>query len=90
MKHLLRARASALLLLQAVNGGEPTYFGAQVPFDINTVTGVEVVFMAIAEGLRNNETDQAKKCYPGGAFDPMGMSKGNVAELKLKEVKNGR
>ena len=29
--------------------------------------------------------------YPGGPmFDPLGFSKGNLAELKLKEIKNGR
>jgi hypothetical protein len=28
--------------------------------------------------------------YPGGAFDPMGMSKGNLPELKQKEIKNAR
>ena len=28
--------------------------------------------------------------YPGGVFDPMGFSKGNMEELKLKEIKNGR
>eukprot|EP00241_Pyramimonas_parkeae_P012713 CAMPEP_0114224538 /NCGR_PEP_ID=MMETSP0058-20121206/162_1 /TAXON_ID=36894 /ORGANISM="Pyramimonas parkeae, CCMP726" /LENGTH=262 /DNA_ID=CAMNT_0001335023 /DNA_START=181 /DNA_END=969 /DNA_ORIENTATION=+ len=28
--------------------------------------------------------------YPGGIFDPMGYSKGNLDELKLKEIKNGR
>lgn len=28
--------------------------------------------------------------FVGGAFDPMGMSKGNLEELKLKEIKNGR
>jgi light-harvesting complex I chlorophyll a/b binding protein 4 len=28
--------------------------------------------------------------YPGGIFDPMGFSKGNLEELKLKEIKNGR
>ena len=28
--------------------------------------------------------------YPGGVFDPMGFSKGNLEELKLKEIKNGR
>lgn len=28
--------------------------------------------------------------YPGGIFDPFGYSKGNMAELQLKEIKNGR
>jgi hypothetical protein len=28
--------------------------------------------------------------YPGGIFDPAGFAKGNVEELKLKEIKNGR
>ncbi|KAK9824229.1 hypothetical protein WJX72_008757 [[Myrmecia] bisecta] len=28
--------------------------------------------------------------YPGGVFDPMGFSKGNFEEYKLKEIKNGR
>jgi len=28
--------------------------------------------------------------YPGGIFDPLGFSKQNFAELKLKEIKNGR
>jgi hypothetical protein len=28
--------------------------------------------------------------YPGGIFDPMGMSKGNFKELQTKEIKNGR
>lgn len=28
--------------------------------------------------------------YPGGIFDPLGFSKGNLEELKLKEIKNGR
>ena len=29
-------------------------------------------------------------CISGGAFDPMGLSKGNLDELKTKELKNGR
>lgn len=28
--------------------------------------------------------------YPGGIFDPFGWSKGDLASLKLKEIKNGR
>mmetsp|Transcript_8361 Transcript_8361/g.22619 ORF Transcript_8361/g.22619 Transcript_8361/m.22619 type:complete len:253 (-) Transcript_8361:56-814(-) len=28
--------------------------------------------------------------YPGGIFDPASFAKGNVEELKLKEIKNGR
>merc|ERR1711998_109412 len=28
--------------------------------------------------------------YPGGIFDPMGMAKGDIIDLKQKEIKNGR
>jgi hypothetical protein len=28
--------------------------------------------------------------HAGGAFDPLGWSKGNVEDLKVKELKNGR
>lgn len=28
--------------------------------------------------------------YPGGLFDPLNLSKGNLDDLKLKEIKNGR
>jgi len=28
--------------------------------------------------------------YPGGIFDPMGYSKGDLATAQLKEIKNGR
>jgi light-harvesting complex I chlorophyll a/b binding protein 4 len=28
--------------------------------------------------------------YPGGVFDPLGFSKGNLKELQTKEIKNGR
>lgn len=28
--------------------------------------------------------------YPGGIFDPFGLSKGDGGELRLKEIKNGR
>jgi hypothetical protein len=46
--------------------------------------------MAGAEARRGDEQDATKRIYPGGPFDPAGLSKGNLEELKLKEVKNGR
>jgi light-harvesting complex I chlorophyll a/b binding protein 1 len=61
-----------------------------VPFDLSTLLGVEFLAMATLEAKRNEETDPVKRCYPGGAFDPMGMSKGdNFAKMKAKEIANG-
>ena len=44
--------------------------------------------MAGAESFRGN-AEGDKRVYPGGAFDPVGMSKGNLEEMKTKEIKNG-
>lgn len=38
----------------------------------------------------NKLPDNNSPGYPGGIFDPLGFSKGNVAEYQLKELKNGR
>ena len=76
--------------LWAINGGKATWFGIDVPFDLNSLLAFEFVAMAAAESQRGNEADAAKRCYPGGAFDPLGFAKGDVEALKLKEVKNGR
>jgi light-harvesting complex I chlorophyll a/b binding protein 2/light-harvesting complex I chlorophyll a/b binding protein 4 len=38
----------------------------------------------------NNSLPAGELGYPGGIFDPLGYSKGNLASLKLKEIKNGR
>eukprot|EP00241_Pyramimonas_parkeae_P010768 CAMPEP_0114225168 /NCGR_PEP_ID=MMETSP0058-20121206/514_1 /TAXON_ID=36894 /ORGANISM="Pyramimonas parkeae, CCMP726" /LENGTH=228 /DNA_ID=CAMNT_0001335727 /DNA_START=124 /DNA_END=810 /DNA_ORIENTATION=+ len=78
--------------LDAPTATTQTYFGAEVPFDIATLCGIEFVAMAYLEAKRNEETDPVKRCYPGGAFDPMGMSKdpNNFAKMKAKEIANGR
>jgi light-harvesting complex I chlorophyll a/b binding protein 1 len=73
-----------------VKNGEPTWFGITVPFDAPTLLGVWFVSMAIAEGLRNdNQGGVEKRCYPGGAFDPLGFSKDpkTFEDKKLKELK---
>jgi light-harvesting complex I chlorophyll a/b binding protein 1 len=76
--------------LPAINGEPLTYFGVPVPFSLETLLAIEFVAMAGAESYRGAQEDPEKRKYPGGAFDPMGLSKGNLDELKLKELKNGR
>jgi light-harvesting complex I chlorophyll a/b binding protein 1 len=75
--------------LWAVNGGNATWFGVPIPFDLNTLLGIEFVAMAAAES-RRGEAEAEKRVYPGGAFDPLGFAKGDVETAKLKELKNGR
>jgi light-harvesting complex I chlorophyll a/b binding protein 1 len=77
--------------LWAVNGGNATWFGVPIPFDLNTLLGIEFVAMAAAES-RRGEAEAEKRVYPGGAFDPLGFAKpgSDVETLKLKELKNGR
>ncbi|WP_289490492.1 chlorophyll a/b-binding protein, partial [Klebsiella pneumoniae] len=60
-----------------------------VPFDLGTLAAIEFAAMAGAESLRG-AAEPEKRVYPGGPFDPAGMSKGNFEELKVKEIKNGR
>eukprot|EP00232_Nephroselmis_pyriformis_P013057 CAMPEP_0182878166 /NCGR_PEP_ID=MMETSP0034_2-20130328/15193_1 /TAXON_ID=156128 /ORGANISM="Nephroselmis pyriformis, Strain CCMP717" /LENGTH=251 /DNA_ID=CAMNT_0025011043 /DNA_START=45 /DNA_END=800 /DNA_ORIENTATION=- len=72
-------------------GGNAEYLGNALPFGFAAVIGFQLFGMAFAENARYNETDVEKRMYPGGAFDPMGFSKGGDFEtLKLKEIKNGR
>ena len=78
--------------LWAVNGGKPTYLGNEAGVsDPLLLAVIELAFMGFAEKLRGAETGE-KRIYPGGQFDPMGMSndKSKLAELQLKEIKNGR
>jgi light-harvesting complex I chlorophyll a/b binding protein 2/light-harvesting complex I chlorophyll a/b binding protein 4 len=38
----------------------------------------------------NNKLPDGEVGYPGGIFDPLGYSKGDLESLKLKEIKNAR
>ena len=76
--------------LWAINGGKATWFGLEVPFDLNSLLAFEFVALAAAESRRIEEPDVEKKIYPGGACDPLGLAKGDLETLKLKEIKNGR
>lgn len=40
--------------------------------------------------FKGNRVPNLEPGYPGGIFDPLGFSKGNMKELQTKEVKNGR
>jgi hypothetical protein len=47
--------------LWAVSGGQATYFGVPVPFDVVTIVLVELVLMAGAELLRGSQQDAQKR-----------------------------
>ena len=72
-----------------MTGGQATYFGAPVPFDLTTITVFEIFALAAAEGVRA-EAEKDKRIYPG--FDFVGLAKdpATFESLKLKEIKNGR
>lgn len=40
--------------------------------------------------FKGNKVPNPEMGYPGGVFDPLGFSKGNLKELQTKEIKNGR
>lgn len=72
-----------------------TYFGFDLPFTLTQVVWIEAILMGGVEILRNRETDLEKRCYPGGAFDPLGLASDDkeaekVRKLKEAEIKHAR
>jgi len=70
------------------------YLGNEIPFDLRTLIIIEVLAMGYLEVARSSELDLEKRLYPGGAFDPFGLSDGRpeerVFQLRSMEIYHGR
>mmetsp|Transcript_5163 Transcript_5163/g.18909 ORF Transcript_5163/g.18909 Transcript_5163/m.18909 type:complete len:229 (+) Transcript_5163:103-789(+) len=72
-------------------GDAISYVGEDLPYSLAAVVGIQFVTMTIAELYRAAEPDAELRKYPGGAFDPLGLSDSeDIATLKVKEIANGR
>ena len=76
----------------ALSGGVPTYLGNQAGVsDLGLNVAILLAAVGFVDKQRDGETGE-KRLYPGGSFDPLGYAndKSKLAELQLKEIKNGR
>jgi len=85
------------MLPGAENDGLLRYVGATNPLPLPLILVVEVGILAAIETYRKNNEGPyfgsgADPVYPGGKFDPLGLADDPeaFAELRVKEIKNGR
>jgi|TARA_B100001540_G_scaffold243307_1_gene218298 light-harvesting complex I chlorophyll a/b binding protein 1 len=70
--------------------GTAKYLGNETHAPLFAVIGVNALLMAYVESRRGAASAE-ERLYPGGQFDPAGLSKGKDFEtLKRKELANGR
>jgi len=72
------------------------YLDFALPFSVSQLCWFELIAVGGAELYRNGELDAEKRTYPGGAFDPLGLSTSGKAgstqinRLREAEIKHGR
>lgn len=68
------------------------YLGFALPFDLRTLCIIEALLMGYIEVQRNSTRDLEARCYPGGAFDPLGLADDpdRAVQLKTAEIKHSR
>jgi light-harvesting complex II chlorophyll a/b binding protein 4 len=70
-----------------------SYLGLPLPFNVATLTVIEVLVIGYIEFQRNAELNPEKRLYPGGKyFDPLGLASDpeKAENLKLAELKHAR
>ena len=74
--------------------GTPQYFNLDLPWSISTADVFNSLLMGGIEFFRNSELDPERRCYPGGAFDPLNFADEanpeRAFQLKTAEIKHGR